>query len=286
MIDGIARGAGDVGHDVAFLADEGVDERRLSGVGASDDRELGDVLLGGSLVVAFRHILHDLVEEVACARTVGARHLHRVAEAELIEFGGIEAGVAHVFLVGHHNHRLLRAAENLGHLVVEVGDAGGAVDHEEDHVGLLDGDRHLLVDLLLEHVVGIDHPAAGVDDREFLAVPVNFAILAVARGAGRVVDNRAAGLRQAVEKRGFSHVRPPYYCYELAHILICYLSIYPNSRSLFSRLRQSFSTLTKSSRYTFFPKSFSISVRAWMPTFLILAPPLPMMIPFCESRST
>ncbi len=57
-------------------------------------------------------------------------------------------------------------------------------------------------------------------------------------------------------------------------------SIYPNARSLFSRLRQSFSTLTKSSRNTFFPKNFSMSWRAVIPIFFIFSPPFPIMIPF------
>ena len=49
-------------------------------------------------------------------------------------------------------------------MVVEVGDAVGHVDHKENHVGLLNGYAHLLIDFFFKYVVGINHPSACVDD--------------------------------------------------------------------------------------------------------------------------
>ena len=72
---------------------------------------------------------------------------------------------------------------------------------------------HLLVDFTLEDVLRVYHPPAGVDNRKFLPTPVYHAILAVACSARSVVDYGGAGLRQTVEERGLTHVRPPYYCY-------------------------------------------------------------------------
>ena len=46
-------------------------------------------------------------------------------------------------------------------MLVEVGDAAGGVDAEEDEVGLLDGEVDLAVDFGFEDIFAIDDPAAG-----------------------------------------------------------------------------------------------------------------------------
>ena len=85
-------------------------------------------------------------------------------------------------------------------MIVEIGDAVHRVDNKKDHIGLLDGKLHLLVDLALEDILRVDDPAAGVDDREVAAAPVDFAVLAVARRSSCRVDDRRARTRQAVEQ--------------------------------------------------------------------------------------
>ena len=54
------------------------------------------------------------------------------------------------------------------------------VDDEKDNVGFFDGYANLLVDFAFEDVFGVDHPTAGVDNREFLTAPIHFAVLTVA----------------------------------------------------------------------------------------------------------
>ena len=103
-------------------------------------------------------------------------------------------------------------------MIVEVGDAVICVDHENHLVGLLDGHGYLFVDFLFEDVVGVDHPAAGVDDRKFAATPFHFAILAVAGGAGRGVYDGLTRLGEAVEEGGLAHIGAPYDSYKLTHI--------------------------------------------------------------------
>ena len=49
--------------------------------------------------------------------------------------------------------------------------------------------------------------AAGVDEREAAAVPVGLELLAVAREAGLLVDDRLARFRQAVDQRRLADVR-------------------------------------------------------------------------------
>ncbi len=70
-VDGIACGAGDVGDDVPVFADEGVDERRLAGVGAAYDCEAGYVVeLFGPVGVFGGEVFDHFVEEVAGAVAV------------------------------------------------------------------------------------------------------------------------------------------------------------------------------------------------------------------------
>ena len=102
-------------------------------------------------------------------------------------------------------------------MVVEVSHAVHGIDYKKDFVGLLDGQLDLLVDLAFENIVGIHHPSAGVDDGEFTSAPFDLAILAVAGCSGRRVDYGLAGFGQAVEQRGFAHIRTSDYCYELRH---------------------------------------------------------------------
>ena len=98
-------------------------------------------------------------------------------------------------------------------MVVKVGHAVLYVDHKENHIGLLDCKMHLLVDFFLKNVVAVHYPAASVDNRHLHAVPVHFAILAVARGAACVVDNGGTGLGQSVEEGRLAHIGPTHYCY-------------------------------------------------------------------------
>jgi hypothetical protein len=85
-------------------------------------------------------------------------------------------------------------------VVVEVGGAVHRVYYKQYNVGLFNGQFHLAIDFSLKDVVGVYHPSAGVDDREFHAVPVYFAILAIASGAGSGVDDCSAALGKAIEK--------------------------------------------------------------------------------------
>src|SRR5919106_2778903 len=60
----------------------------------------------------------------------------------------------------------------------------------------------------------------------------------------------------------------------------------PNLSRACSLRCQSFSTFTRSSRKTFRPNRTSISSRASVPATFRFSPPLPITIPFCDSRST
>ena len=197
---------GHLGDDASGVTEQAVRERRLAHVGAADERDpRGGVVLIHLGVVG--QCLHDGVEEVARARPVdGAERVH-VADAEAPQLGGLHAAKVVVGLVADDQDGLLGAAEHLSDLLVEVRDAGLDVDHEEDHVGLLQREEHLLADGGLEALGGAGHEAAGVDEIELAAAPVHLAVDPVARDAGLVVDDGVPGLGEAVEERGLAHVR-------------------------------------------------------------------------------
>ena len=191
-VDGVARGTGDVGDDGALLVGEAVGEARLAHVGTADDG-YGEhvVVILGLVVCRVGEGSDDLVEQVprsvAMARGEGPGLPHaqgvEVPEAVLL-VGGV------VLLVDDEEDGLVGLAQDAGNLLVLVGDAGRAVDHEHDHVGLLAGKDRLLADARREDVLGLDRlDAASVDEREVPTVPVGVMIGAVARHPARLVND-------------------------------------------------------------------------------------------------
>ena len=87
-------------------------------------------MLSSAVVVLLGHVVHYLVEEVACPGAVGCGDFERVAQAECVELCHVVARVADVLFVGDYDYGLFRAAEYRCHMVVEVCDAVGGVDDE------------------------------------------------------------------------------------------------------------------------------------------------------------
>ena len=125
-----------------------------------------------------------------------------------------------VDLVADQEHFLVAPAQDVGHECVEVGDARRDFHQEQDYIGFVDGQQHLTADFVLEDVFGVDRVAARVDDRKFAAVPVGFAVMAVAGRAGGRIDDGFAFADQSVEEGRFAHVGASYDSYE-AHVLSC-----------------------------------------------------------------
>ncbi len=127
-----------------------------------------------------------------------------------------------VLLVHHEEDGLGGLADDARDLLVLVRDAGGAVDDEDDDVGLLRGEDGLLADAGGKDVLGLDGlDAAGIDDDEVAAVPVGLVVAAVARDAAGLVDDGVAGDRDAVDERGLADVRAADDCDDgLAHVVL------------------------------------------------------------------
>ena len=169
-VDRVARGTSHVGDDVALLTDESIDERRLTRVGSADDSDTWSIE-GLVDVFAFGEVLRDGIEEVTRTATADSGDRHRVTEAEAVELSCLVVLGEVVRLVRHEEDGLLRAAELGGDLIIKVGDAALDVDDEEDDIGFLHGDLHLLVDLAFEDIFATYYPTAGVDDGELAVEP-------------------------------------------------------------------------------------------------------------------
>ena len=209
-IDGVARRAGDVGHDGAIGTQDAVEQRRLAGVGSADDGDVECVgELVGDLVLLLGQQRHDVIEQVARAMTVEGRERRGLTDAERIELPDVVVlAIGVVELVHQQKDWLVAALEHAGDRLVLLGDAGAAVDHKQDDGGFLGGGEGLVADGRGKDVVALERlDAARVDDGELAAVPIGRVIRPVARDAARLVDDGVRGLGQAVNERGLAHVR-------------------------------------------------------------------------------
>ena len=208
-VDGVARRAGNVGHDRAVGAQDAVEQRRLTGVGTADDgdvQRVGELI--GDLVLFLRKQGHDVVEQVARAVAVQGRERRGLADTERIELpDAVVLAIGVVELVHQQKDRLVAALEHAGDRLVLLGDAGAAVDHKQDDGGFLGGGEGLVANGRGEDVIALERfDAARVDDGELAAVPIGRVVRAVARDAAGLVDDGVRGLGQAVNERGLAHV--------------------------------------------------------------------------------
>src|SRR5215211_2446300 len=200
-VDRVARGAGDVGDDHALAAEEGVDEAGLADVRAADHGEADGLLVLLRGVVAVGQQLDQAVEQVARAQPLRGGDRQRIAEPEAVEVVH-EPDVARVVdLVGRDDDGQAAAAQDVGDLRVAGAHARARVYDEQRDLRIGERLARLVLDRDAERVLLAEVDAAGVDQREAAAVPVGRELLAVARDAGALVDDRLARLREAVDQR-------------------------------------------------------------------------------------
>ena len=83
----------------------------------------------------------------------------------------------------------------------------------------------MLTDLLLENVIGVDHPAACINDRKFMAHPLALAILAVASSTCHIANDGMASTGEAIEECGLTHIGAAHYGNEFAHTFYYFYQI-------------------------------------------------------------
>ena len=208
---GIARGARHGCDDIALLAQQGVGEGRFAHVRSAYDGDVREVCVVVIGPFVLRKDFDDFVQKVPGSGAVGCRYAPHLAKAEGVEVVRVVHLFAAVHLVHAQDHGLFAAAEKVGYLGVVIRDSGGGFAHEEHHIGLLHGYHHLPADGVLEHIVRIGGVSAGVHHGEFTAAPLALAVMTVPRYACGLVHNSLTHSHQAVEERGFAHIRAAHY---------------------------------------------------------------------------
>ena len=150
--------------------------------------------------------LDEAVEQVAGAEPLRGGDRQRLAEAEAVEVGDEREVVRRVDLVRGDDDRQLPAAQDLRDLLVARPHPRARVDHEQRDLGVGDRLARLVLDRDGQRVLVVEVDAAGVDQRAAAAVPLGRELLAVARDARPLVDDRLARLGEAVDERGLADV--------------------------------------------------------------------------------
>ncbi len=166
------------------------------------------LLLGSLLERAAERRLERGFGQRDDALPVRRRERMRRTETELEELAE-QRRLGHALgLVGGEHDALARAAQVARDVVVVRRRAGPHIDDEDDRVGfsdrLLGLARHLVDDA--GRVLG--NEAAGVDDDELVPADLGISVMAVARQAGEVGDDRVARPGPAVEQGRLADVRP------------------------------------------------------------------------------
>ena len=121
---------------------------------------------------------------------------------ELARTGG---GLVIVGLVDHHQHGLLDGTQLLGHLDIERNDALLDIDHEQDHVGRLDGQIHLLQRGSRDHILGLlasqETDAPRVDQCVRPTMPFGLGHHSITGDSGLIVHDGDAATDDSIEER-------------------------------------------------------------------------------------
>jgi hypothetical protein len=149
------------------------------------------------------HVLEQAIEAAA----VGRRYRERFAQAQAPEVGDLDVALGRVDLVDGQDHRLAGGADRARDLGVEGRQAGGAVDHQHQGVGLVDRPPGLAVDAAADHVtLGRGIEAAGVDHADRGAEVLELAVAAIAGQPWRIVNQGGAAADHTVEQRRLADV--------------------------------------------------------------------------------
>ena len=121
-VDRVARRAGHLGDDRPLLAEQLVQQARLADVRPAEDRDADRLVADRGLGGAGQR-RDDRVEQVAGAVAVQRGERDRVAEPEPVELERVHVAARVVDLVREQEHRLVRAAQDRGQLLVAGRDA-------------------------------------------------------------------------------------------------------------------------------------------------------------------
>ena len=206
-VDAVAGSAWDLAYDHPLGVGQRVDERALARVPPAHDGHFHRrvlVRLGrrGALRQTFVDRLQNRVLATALLCTY-SQHLM----TETIEHVRLRVPLPGVGLVGQADDRRPHVAKPLGDLFIQGGRAGAGVDHEQDHVRRVDGNRDLLFDVLGQGVRFVQAHPTGVDQLRVAILDLQEMRHAVAGDAGGGIDDRNPSAGQPVEDARLADVR-------------------------------------------------------------------------------
>ena len=113
-----------------------------------------------------------------------------VAQAQIIKFIDVRVGLSHlVHFVYRQHHRLARAQQQVGHLLIGGGQAGLDIAEEHDDRGVLNGDLRLLPHKSQDLAVGGGLDPAGIHQVKFPVEPLRLGIQPVPGHARSVLHD-------------------------------------------------------------------------------------------------
>ena len=134
---------------------------------------------------------------------------------ELVDIGVFPTYAVH--LVHRQHHGLVGPQEHTGYLLIGGGHAGLDVAHENDHIGVVDGDLRLTAHESQNLAVGTRLDTAGIHDVKGTARPLALGIDPVTGDAGGVLHNGKTLSTQLVEEHGLAHIGSAHDCNQRFH---------------------------------------------------------------------
>lgn len=138
------------------------------------------------------------------------RYGSRIAQTKLVEIAG-DGGVAHALgLVDGEQDAAPGFAQVIGDHAILRRQSQAAIDDEDHDIGFNHGLARLLGHLSHDAFLGNGFEAAGIDGDERTVADPAFAVVAIARQARNIRNQRVTRARQTVEEGRFADIRPPY----------------------------------------------------------------------------
>ena len=153
------------------------------------------------------------VEKIADIGHVGCTYRYRFTKSELVEIKydliRLRRGIDFIY---YKDHFLARTAKKIRDLSVSCCETLFSVHHEADHVGHVHCHDCLISHLRTYGIIRTYFDSSGIDDSEFLAVPLCLGVDPVACNTRHVFDYRTSFTYKPVEECRLSDIRPSYYC--------------------------------------------------------------------------
>jgi len=212
QVNGIARGAGDIGDDGAIVLQNGIRQRGFSGIGFADNGNADAFGLAHfwRFAEGVRNRLQggvDGIDELAEIATVFGGDCDALSETELGEVRPRGFVFVVIDLIHHQQHGSLRLAEFLAESGIDRGDAIVGIDDKQNQIGSGNGDIGLKSDLLGKAVIERRANAAGIDDFTGKLGHLRGCGEAVTGNACLIVNDGDFSTNETIEQSRLSHIR-------------------------------------------------------------------------------